>query len=209
MKIHYFQRYHSKENVDTANAMLLLSRLYTFSPAKFFAFLRGILPELPENAAVELQFEMQRKSESSVPDATITQASFKVVVETKLYNNFSLPQLQSHLREFRGEEYQVLLTLDPAKMTDAFNAKVAKCVREYNEANQSNIIHQHLTFEELMSVVEDEIGERDYEMRDVLEDYREYCLSSGLIPNHWKRMRVRLSGATLELRTCSHSKNMI
>ena len=27
METHYFQRYHSKENVDTANAMLLLSLL--------------------------------------------------------------------------------------------------------------------------------------------------------------------------------------
>jgi len=29
MHIHYFQHYYSKENVDTANAMLLLSRLYS------------------------------------------------------------------------------------------------------------------------------------------------------------------------------------
>lgn len=28
MQIHYFQRYHSKENVDTSNTMLMLSRLY-------------------------------------------------------------------------------------------------------------------------------------------------------------------------------------
>ncbi len=27
MQIHYFQRYHSKENVDTSNTMLMLSRL--------------------------------------------------------------------------------------------------------------------------------------------------------------------------------------
>ena len=30
MKIHYFQRYHEKENVATANTMLLLSRLYQY-----------------------------------------------------------------------------------------------------------------------------------------------------------------------------------
>ena len=36
MKVHYFQRYHSKENVATANTMLLLSRLYSYSPEKFF-----------------------------------------------------------------------------------------------------------------------------------------------------------------------------
>lgn len=58
MKIHFFQRYHSKENVDTANAMLLLSRLYSFSPDKFFSFITQILPE---NANIELEFEMQKK----------------------------------------------------------------------------------------------------------------------------------------------------
>ena len=31
MQIHYFQRYHSKENVDTSNTMLMLSRLYTYN----------------------------------------------------------------------------------------------------------------------------------------------------------------------------------
>lgn len=41
MKIHYFQRYHAKENVATANTMLLLSRLYSYSPDKFFKFLNS------------------------------------------------------------------------------------------------------------------------------------------------------------------------
>lgn len=37
MKIHYFQRYHEKENVATANTMLLLSRLYQYSSDKFLS----------------------------------------------------------------------------------------------------------------------------------------------------------------------------
>lgn len=36
MQIHYFQRYHSKENVDTSNTMLMLSRLYNYNADKFF-----------------------------------------------------------------------------------------------------------------------------------------------------------------------------
>ena len=35
MQIHYFQRYHSKENVDTSNTMLMLSRLYNYNDDKF------------------------------------------------------------------------------------------------------------------------------------------------------------------------------
>ena len=40
MKVHYFQRYSTKENVATANTMLLFSRLYSYSPNKFFDFLK-------------------------------------------------------------------------------------------------------------------------------------------------------------------------
>ena len=40
MKIHYFQRYHKGEDVATANTMLLLSRLYAYSPNKLFQFLK-------------------------------------------------------------------------------------------------------------------------------------------------------------------------
>jgi hypothetical protein len=40
MKIHYFQRYH-EENVATANTMLLLSWLYSYSSDKFFRFLKS------------------------------------------------------------------------------------------------------------------------------------------------------------------------
>ena len=43
MKLHYFQRYHSKENVVTANTMLLLSRLYSYDTNKFFRFLSNFL----------------------------------------------------------------------------------------------------------------------------------------------------------------------
>jgi hypothetical protein len=41
MKIHYFQRDHEKENVATANTMLLLSRFYSYSSDKFFSFLKS------------------------------------------------------------------------------------------------------------------------------------------------------------------------
>ena len=98
MKIHYFQRYHTKENVATANTMLLLSRLYQYSTDKFFRFLNSLF--FPENFEPEIVFRLQEKSSSSVPDATITQESFKVVVETKMSDWFYTDQLERHLLSF-------------------------------------------------------------------------------------------------------------
>lgn len=194
MKIHFFQRYHSKENVDTANAMLLLSRLYSYSPTKFYTFLGRILPE---NASVELAFNLQERNKGSVPDATITQVSFKVVVETKLHGDFWLGQLTHHLNSFKNEDYKILLTLDPSPMADNIREELKHTVENHNRNHSSNVVHRHITFEELAAGIADSIDERDYEIQDMIDDYREYCYSGGLIPNDWKRMRVQLAGTTI------------
>ena len=75
MKIHYFQRYHEKENVATANTMLLLSRLYSYSSDKFFGFLKS--EYFSDSFNPEIVFTLQEKSVDSIPDATITQGKLQ------------------------------------------------------------------------------------------------------------------------------------
>ena len=94
MKIHYFQRYHEKENVVTANTMLII-------------------------------FNLQEKSVDSIPDSTITQESFKIVVETKMSNWFYEDQLLWHLNAFDDEKYKVMITLAPELMDDLFSSSSA------------------------------------------------------------------------------------
>lgn len=124
MKVHLFQRYHSKENVATANSMLLLSRLYSYSPDKLFLLLDFILTE---NKDIKIHFNMQERIVGgTTPDATIGQASFKVIIETKLYSQFSLSQLKGHLKGFKNEDYKVLLTLDPREISEKLKKKTWK-----------------------------------------------------------------------------------
>ncbi len=196
MKIHYFQRYHQKENVETANTMLLLNRLYTYSPNKFYRLIKNFLPQ---NAEIEMELELQKKTKNSVPDAVISQPSFKIVVETKLNGNFDIPQLIGHLDAFENEKYKVLLTLDPKPMKEQIRNKLQNVLYKYNEDNNTNISHFNTTFEEILKNIEAIIDERDYDMQDILQDYSEYCYSEGLIPDSWKRMRVQLAGTTLDI----------
>lgn len=199
MKIHYFQRYHKGEDVATANTMLLLSRLYTYSPNKFFQFLKeqffGDIVFEPE-----LSFVLQDKSEESVPDATITQPSFKLVVETKLTDWFYQDQLIRHLSKFKNEEYKVLITLSSELMEAKKKETVDKAIADYNEEHRTHIIHVNTTFELLAQGVQDVITDRDYEMQDVLDDYLDYCHNDKLIviPDAWKKMRMQLAGTTLD-----------
>ena len=105
MKIHYFQRYHTKENVATANTMLLLSRLYSYSSEKFFGFLKSEF--FYDSFDPEIVFTLQEKSVNSIPDATIVQKGFKIVVETKMSDWFYSEQLIKHLNSFGDEKYKV------------------------------------------------------------------------------------------------------
>ena len=109
--IHYFQRYSQPENVATNNTLLLLSRLYQHSPNKFKGFLNELLGDTDLEAGI--LFNQQERGRGSIPDGNLSQTSFKVAVETKLHQNFSVPQLTGHLNSFNNEEHKILLSLSP------------------------------------------------------------------------------------------------
>ena len=197
MKIHYFQRYHAKENVATANTMLLLSRLYSYSPDKFFRFLKT--EYFSDSFNPEIIFTLQEKSVESIPDATITQEGFKIVVETKMLNWFDEDQLLRHLKSFGDEKYKVILTLAPELMEEDKKVAFEEKLKKYNQQQMHSVIHINTTFEKMANAISDVLDDRDYEIQDVLEDYLNYCYTDGLIPvsDSWKYMRMQLAGTTI------------
>ena len=204
MKIHYFQRYHSKENVATVNTMLLLSRLYSYSSDKFFRFLKS--EYFSDSFNPEIIFTLQEKSVDSVPDATITQESFKIVVETKMSDWFYNDQLLRHLNSFGDEKYKVMITLAPELMEESKKSSFDAKLKEYNEKQAHPVIHINTTFEALADAISDVLDDRDYEMQDVLSDYLNYCYNDGLIPvsDSWKYMRMQLAGTTFDFNVSSN-----
>lgn len=198
MKIHYFQRYHEKENVATANTMLLLSRLYSYSSDKFFRFLKSEF--FSDSFEPEIVFNLQEKSIDSIPDATITQESFKIVVETKMSDWFYSDQLLRHLNSFSDEKYKVMITLAPELMNPEKKIDFEEHLKEYNATQTHPAIHVNTIFERIVDAIRDVIDDRDYEMQEVLDDYLNYCYKDKLIvvSDSWKRMRVQLAGTTYD-----------
>lgn len=158
MKIHYFQRYHEKENVATANTMLLLSRLYQYSSDKFFRFLKSEF--FSDSFEPEIAFNLQEKSVDSIPDATITQESFKIVVETKMSDWFYSDQLMRHLNSFSGEKYKVMITLAPELMAEDKKETFEKQLKEYNATQDHPVIHINTTFDIVPPVVKTDLAEK-------------------------------------------------
>lgn len=153
MKIHYFQRYHEKENVATANTMLLLSRLYSYSLDKFFRFLKSEF--FSDSFEPGIVFNLQEKSAYSIPDATITQEGFKIVVETKMSDWFYSEQLIKHLESFGDQKYKVIITFAPELMADNKKSDFERQLREYNIKQTYPVIHINTTFELLVNTIQD------------------------------------------------------
>ena len=176
MNVHYFQRYYQKENVSTANTMLLLSRLYNFSVEKYYKFLSNIFEDI-DNFKVEPEFNLQVKSEDSVPDAMFTQSSIKIVIETKESNIFDEDQLLRHLGSFEDEKYKVLISLSPDHMSGQYKDEIDKKINEKKE----DVVHINLSFEEIAQSIQNVLTDRDYDMQFILDDYVKYCEESNLI----------------------------
>lgn len=194
--IHYFQRYSQPENVATNNTLLLFSRLYQHSPSKFKGFLNDLLDDTDFQAGVF--FNQQERGNTSVPDGTISQTSFKVVVETKMHQHFSIPQLSGHLNSFRKEEFQVLLSLSPRQPDNLLQTQIHSEVKIYNDTNLTSIKYIPTTFQQIVEKFNNVIEDRDFELVEIIDDYEDYCLSSGLITDVEYRMRVVTCGWTLQ-----------
>lgn len=209
MELHYFQRYHGKENAVTANLGLLFSRVYHYSPEKFYQIMFGTdgLCELGGEEKPELKILLQQKTSKSVLDACICQESFKIAIETKLWDWFGKEQLENHLCCFSDEKIKILLTIAPELMDKKKKDLVEKEISEYNcrrkqdeGKNYTNVVHINVTFEGVIEKIRDAFSDNDFEMQEIIDDYEECCCHDQLIVGHdkWKYMRMQLAGISYD-----------
>ena len=95
-ELQWFQRYHTKENVHSSNAMFLLKRLYFYSPIKFFKTLNAIFDTENVLSMPNFIFQDTQNGKGSIPDFSIMQDSFKIIVEAKEGGKFNYNQLPSN-----------------------------------------------------------------------------------------------------------------
>lgn len=191
--VNYFPRYHGKENFHTANAMLLLSKLYEYSSVKFYEFLSQFFEDENEvNLGLQIGLQESTKNGVSVTDASIRQESFKIAIETKRNaKSFDIDQLKRHLSTFEDEKYKLLITLSPDKITDAQQ-------KEITEICQNEVCHVHLNFAELIENIKSVIDEHDYTFTDIINDYASYCDEQGLITRMPYQVDMRLTGGSFD-----------
>lgn len=188
--IHYFQRYTQRENVATNNTLLLFSRLHQDSPDKFRKLLNELLDDIDMIAGV--LFNQQERGILSTPDGSISQISFKLILETKMHQHFDINQLVAHFSSFGNEQYQFLLSLSPIPPDSKLRKQIEDQVAKYNSTKKTSIRYCSSTFREVVEKFRSAITEYDFELADMVEDYEDYCITSDppLITNVEDRMKI-------------------
>ena len=190
-EVYYFQRYYTKENAHSSNALLLLKRVYFYSPKIFYKVLSNWL-DCEENKFLP-SFIAQEKGNNSVPDFCIRQNGFELIVEAKEKNNaFSENQLKRHLSSFQSSsDVKIFIALAPA-----FSESDRKKFDSIKSINVNVIAINYLDlYESIKNVCDDR---HDSELIELLEEYREYCNEENLIDDTDNTIMVRSVGDTID-----------
>ncbi len=194
--VHMFQRFSQKENVVTNNTLLFMSRLYDYSPNRFQDFLREVLQD--DQLTVGIAFHQQvREGKGSIPDGRLGQTSLKVLVETKLSQNYSKEQLLNHMKAFSSEERQYLMLLGPTAPKPDLLTEVLKDSAALNRRNGTRVTVWPITFEKLIESYDSVLLAQDFEMKDLVEEFRAFCAESKLLPINPYTMRAVVCSKTL------------
>lgn len=181
----------------TNNTLLLFSRLYQNSSEKFTLFTNSILEEDGEELKTTVNFKQQERSRSGrVADGLISQDSFKVVIETKLYGQEHINQIIGHWDAFDKEDNQVFMWINKEPITEEYYEKIISKLVDYNNEKGTKIRFASTTFKEICHSFKDILLEYDLEMMALIDDYEKFCNETGIIDNKDHKVRVVLTGKT-------------
>ena len=191
-KVHYFQRYSSPENTVTNNTLQLFSRVYSYSTDQASKLLTEITGE-PIDIGIEIS--QQTRSALSVPDGQVVQRSFKVLVESKVDSPVDHDQLMHHAAHFENESQKLLLLLTKQTLSE----HETSTIRTRLEAEHPDVIFKPVTYETICRAVSGLFKEYEYEIREIVDDYVEYCNETGLFDQSSHLMRIVPCGQSLKI----------
>jgi hypothetical protein len=177
-RVSHFQRHSQRENHATNNTLLILRHFYQHSPFKLQNVLRDLLEDA--NLSIGLEFDLQIKGESSIPDALISQDPMRIYFETKLWDALDADQIRRHIETISkaGEghtENPILigLTKIPLKGSDKERFSIL--------AKEKGVVFSAVTFTQIVEILRKYCADYEDELISVLDDYRDFLQEEGLL----------------------------
>jgi hypothetical protein len=192
--IHFFSRYTTAENFATNNTLLLLSRLNLID-RRFF---EGLLNHLTDSSDLFIgpSFSQQRSTGGKgIPDGIIQQQSFKLILETKLWDKHFWGK-EEYVSHFRNEQVRILLTLSRSGIQEARKKEIKQKLAIYDadfQAPGQTIYADHSFFsliEGVRHVTLETNTRHKLEIEELINDYEGFVSDAGLLDDTEFRMHV-------------------
>lgn len=192
--IHYFQRYSGKENTVTNNLLLLISRIYAYSPKVCSKLFSELLDNI-DGIVIGLDIKQQIAGQSSVPDGSIRQKGLCIQIEAKVDASHFEDQLIRHLTSFENGNQNILLLVTKSELSVDDFENYRKSIREKRE----DVTFCATTYENICSSIKGLFKDHEVEMKEVADDFVEYCNDVKLFDQSKTLMRVPPCGASIHL----------
>lgn len=192
--VYYFQRYSQKENWVTNNTLLLLSRLYQLNRLKFEKVLNAILADNNLSLQIGVKFLQQQRAKNSVPDGVMEQSNFKLVIETKLYDNFESDQIIRHFDAFENSGEKILLALSKNEISKEQRREI----NQHLKSSDKDVKFASTSFEKLTKIIKENLSDYELEMNEILDDFINFCEESDLVNRTDQTLLVFTAGQSLK-----------
>jgi len=150
-----------------------LSRLYNYNRLKFQTVINEILSENNLSLNIGADFAQQQWSTNSVVDGVISQDSFKIVIETKLGDNFDASQLKNHLSALISTSgKKILLSLSKNNVSLSIRKEV---ISELQKDQYIDIEFASTTYSSIIKIIQETLADYEIEMIEILDDYVLLC----------------------------------
>lgn len=203
--VHFFPRYQGPENFHTNNTLLLFNLFAKRNAALFQAFLLALFEIEPEDAGLHVgpRIRQQTSGPRSIPDGSIQQSSFKIVIETKRdRGKLDLDQLCRHVHTFRDEEAQLLVflapsALEPERVAEA-RAVLANESAKHRPGSRTPLFVS-TTFSRIVQAARDVLPPYEFDLAEKVNDYEAYCAEQRLLDDEASTMRIVACNVSAEV----------
>lgn len=197
--LNQFQTYSQKENAVTNNILLMLSRLYQISPRYYEDYLAAITDD-SEGCKVVPSFAQQVGNHGNgIIDGFIHLPASKVIIETKLSSLEIKAKLLKYTDSFEAGEHKVLLHLSSHVYSSAEEQEINDELKKVTKGTP--VYFYSKTFEDFAIQLEQLSIANPYDLnlRNLSNDFREYCESNGLIARDRYMLRAMACGQSFGL----------
>jgi len=148
-----------------------------------------------ESVEIGIEINQQERASQSVPDGTILQRSFKILIESKVDSGISEDQLVRHAKTFFSEAQKILLLLTVQRIDQDMEKDLAKKIAK----EHPGALFKNVTYETICMALKGLFQSYESEMQALVEDYIEYCNDTGLFDQAPYLMRVVPCGESVDL----------